>query len=268
MTESDRHHAIVDLLAERPFASVRDLQEAFGVSAATIRRDIDKLHERGQVRKVYGGIASASALAPGQRPALPYSENRDIAVDQKRAIAAKAASLVADGDTLIIHGGSTCYNLGVLLAPRSVRIYTNSMPLAAYLGEQGICQLTVAGGDVYREPRLIYGAGAEPTYYASKFFVGAQGIGADGILESHPLLVKSIRQLGECADEVILLADSRKFSIRARHAVLPLERIGRIITDSGLSDADAAILEAAGVAILIADAQGNAAPLALQGAAA
>lgn len=253
MVEIDRHRAIVDLLAERPFATVRDLQEEFGVSPATIRRDIDKLHRLGKVRKVFGGIASSADGIGGQRPARPFSENRDIAVAQKRAIAEKALSLVADGDTLIVHGGSTCFNLGVLLAQRSVRILTNSMPLAAYLGEHGVCQLTVAGGDVYREPRLIYDAASPPVFFASKFFVGAQGLGPEGILESHPLSVKSIRELGECADEIIVLADSRKFSIRARHTALPLSRISRLITDDGLSDGDAAMLEDAGVEVMIAD---------------
>jgi DeoR family transcriptional regulator, ulaG and ulaABCDEF operon transcriptional repressor len=257
MVEIDRHRAIVDLLVERPFATVRDLQEAFGVSPATIRRDIDKLHRLGKVRKVFGGIASPPSGSDGPRIARPYSENRDIAVAQKRAIAEKALSRVCDGDSLIIHGGSTCYNLGVLLANRSVRIFTNSMPLAAYLGENGVCQLVVAGGDVYREPRLIYDTRSRPVFYASKLFVGAQGLSADGILESHPLTVRTIRDLVECADEVILLADSRKFSIRPRHVALPLSRVSRIITDDGLTGEDAAMLREAGVDVEIAEAAGG-----------
>ncbi|MFO1146830.1 MAG: DeoR/GlpR family DNA-binding transcription regulator [Alsobacter sp.] len=257
MVEIDRHRGIVDLLAERPFATVRDLQEAFGVSPATIRRDIDKLHRLGKVRKVFGGIASTPSGAAGPRTARPYSENRDMAVAQKRAIAAAALGLVCDGDSLIIHGGSTCYNLGVLLAQRSVRVFTNSMPLAAYLGEHGVCQLTVAGGDVHREPRLIYDPRTRPVFYASKFFVGAQGLGSDGVLESHPLSVRSIRDLVECADEVIVLADSRKFAIRPRHVALPLSRVSRIITDDGLTAEDAAMLEEAGVELTIAQATGG-----------
>ena len=45
MNDTERHKAIIDLLRETPFASVRDLQEHLGVSPATIRRDIDKLHD-------------------------------------------------------------------------------------------------------------------------------------------------------------------------------------------------------------------------------
>jgi DeoR family ulaG and ulaABCDEF operon transcriptional repressor len=259
LNDTERHKAITDLLRETPFASVRDLQEQLGVSPATIRRDIDKLHELGRARKVYGGI---SAMEPGDSirlSARPYDENRDIAVEAKRAIAAMAADLVRDGDSIIVHAGSTCYQLGILLAQRNLRLWTNSMPLAAYLGEHGTCQLSLAGGDLYREPGIIHDpTAASPGFFASRFFVGTQGISGKGLLESHPLLVKVIGELAACADEIVLLADSRKFSIQPRNAVLPLSRIGTIITDDGLTDTASKMLEDAGVSIMIANVGGAA----------
>ncbi|MEZ2128744.1 MULTISPECIES: DeoR/GlpR family DNA-binding transcription regulator [unclassified Sinorhizobium] len=257
MSDSDRHRIITDLLRERPFASVRDLQERLGVSAATIRRDIDKLHEIGKARKVYGGISAADGAAANRLSARPYDENRDIAVEAKRAIAETAAGLVRDGDSIIVHAGSTCYQLGIQLARRNVRIYTNSMPLAAYLGEHGTCHLTLAGGELYREPKIIHDASAgPPNFFASRFFLGTQGISSEGLLESHPLLTKAIGELSACADEIVLLADSRKLSIQPRNVVLPLSRIGTIVIDDGLSDAGARMLEDAGVTIMIATVGG------------
>lgn len=259
LNDADRHTIIIDLLKERPFASVRDLQERLDVSAATIRRDIDKLHEIGKARKVYGGISANEGTSSSRVAARSYDENRDIAVEAKHAIAQKAASLVRDGDSIIVHAGSTCYQLGLLLAHRNIKIYTNSMPLAAYIGENGTCHLTIAGGDLHREPRIIHDpVGGPPSFFASRFFVGAQGIGSEGLLESHPLLTKAVTELAARADEIVVLADSRKFSIQPRNVVLPLSRISTIITDDGLSEADAKILEDAGVTILIADGGGGA----------
>ncbi|MEO9337668.1 DeoR/GlpR family DNA-binding transcription regulator [Mesorhizobium sp. SB112] len=253
MSDLDRQRIITDVLRERPFASVRDLQEHLGVSAATIRRDIDKLHNIGKARKVYGGISLAEGTIVDRLSARPYDENRDIAVEAKQAIAGKAEGLVHDGDSIIVHAGSTCYNLGVLLARRNVSIYTNSMPLAAYLGEHGTCHLKLAGGEFYREPRLIHDLSNEQIpFFASRFFLGTQGISQDGLLESHPLLLRAIDQLSQCADEIVVLADSRKFGIRPRNVVLPLTRVGTIVTDDGISDKDAKMLEDAGVNILIA----------------
>ncbi len=251
MNDTERHKAIIDLLRETPFVSVRDLQEHLDVSPATIRRDIDKLHELGRARKVYGGISANEAGA--RLSARPYDENRDIAVDAKRAIAAKAAELVRDGDSIIVHAGSTCYQLGILLARRNLRVWTNSMPLAAYLGEQGTCQLSIAGGDLHREPGIVYDAGGgAPQFFASRFFLGAQGISARGVLESHPLLVKVIGELAGRTDEIVVLADSRKFSIQPRNVALPLSRVGTVITDDGLTDAAAKFLEEMGVNIVVA----------------
>ncbi|MGX5722924.1 DeoR/GlpR family DNA-binding transcription regulator [Shinella zoogloeoides] len=258
MNDTERHKAIIDLLRETPFASVRDLQERLGASPATIRRDIDKLHELGRARKVYGGISAGEAGGSARLSARPYDENRDIAVEAKRAIAAKAAELVRDGDAIIVHAGSTCYQLGTLLARRNVRLWTNSMPLAAHLSEHGTCQLSLAGGELYREPGIIHDpAAGAPGFFASRFFLGTQGISSKGLLESHPLLVKVIGELAACADEIVLLADSRKFSIQPRNIALPLSRIGTIITDDGLTDAAAKMLEEAGVTITIATVGGE-----------
>lgn len=254
LSEVDRHMIIRDLLKERPFASVRDLQKVLGVSAATVRRDIDKLHGTGIARKVYGGISAKDGFgSAGRAWARPYDENRDLAVEAKQAIARTAETLVRDGDSVIVHAGSTCYYLGTRLARRNLKIYTNSMPLAAHLGEHGSGQLVVAGGELHREPGIIHAVGAPPpAFYASKFFLGAQGISEEGILESHPLLVQVIRGLSECADEIVILADSRKFALRPRNVVLPLSRISTLVTDDGLSDKSARMIEEAGITLLIA----------------
>lgn len=254
MSDLDRHRQIADILKDRPFVSVRDLQDELNVSAATIRRDIEKLHQLGHARKVYGGISAREGSATRTSSAKSYDENRDIAVAAKRSIAKVASGLVRDGDSIIVNAGSTCFHLGVMLAQRSLRIYTNSMPLAAHLGDHGACQLVLPGGELHREPGILVASNdnASP-FYASRLFVGAQGISGEGLLESHPLLVRVVSELSEWADEVVVLADSRKFAIRPRNLVLPLSRIGTVVTDENLADADAKMLEDSGVAVLIAE---------------
>lgn len=251
MTEAERHKLMLDLLRDRPFASVRDLQAVVDASPATIRRDIGKLHATGAVRKVFGGIAAAEA--PEGVTARPFTENQMLGVAAKKAIAREAAALVQDGDALIIHGGSTCYLFALLLANRNVRIYTNSMPLAATLWQNGTCHLTLAGGELYREPGIVFSPQAgPPEFYASKFFLGAQAITPAGIQESHPLVVRETALLLERADEVIVLADSRKFGVRARNPMLPLSRIGTLITDDAITEANHKMLMDAGIRVIIA----------------
>ncbi len=254
MTESERHKLMLDLLKDRPFASVRDLQGVLDASPATIRRDIAKLSAAGAVRKVFGGIATAEPSGPLDRVAArPFTENQMLGVAAKKAIAHEAAALVGEGDALIIHGGSTCYLFAMLLASRNVRIYTNSMPLAATLWQNGTCHLTLSGGDLYREPGIVFSPEAgPPEFYASKFFLGAQAITPTGMQESHPLVVRETELLLQRADEVVVLADSRKFGVRARYPIMPLSRVGTLITDDGLTDANHKMLIDAGIRVIIA----------------
>jgi DeoR family ulaG and ulaABCDEF operon transcriptional repressor len=253
MNEAARHRSILDFLKGRPFATVRELGEVVDASPATIRRDIGKLHGLGSVRKVFGGIASTKGPNVDRLSARPFLENQTLGVEAKLAIAAEAEKLVSDGDSLIINGGSTCYLFAERLANRNVRIYTHSLPIAAALGRHGTCHLTVAGGDLYREPGVFYSAcSAPPEFYASKFFVGAQAVGALGVMESNPLIAREVEKLLTRADEVVVLADSRKFGLRARYSVISLARIGALVTDDGLGLEYKQMLEEGGVKVIVA----------------
>lgn len=254
MAELQRHQQILALLEDRPFLSVSELTNATGVSAATIRRDIDKLEEAGFGQRVHGGFAAEKSHRIRRAVPLPFMENRDIAVDAKQAIAAVASSLARDGTSIIIHGGSTCFHFGMAIARRNLRVFTHSMPLAAYLYEYGECQLTIGGGDLHREPGIVYDRFSEErTFFATQFFVGALGISRQGLLETNPLLVKLTRDMVGFANEVIVLVDSRKFAERPTTLTLPFTQISLLVTDDGLSDADAAMLEEEGVEYKIAE---------------
>ena len=255
MSEIARHDRIESLLGDRPFISASELSRLLGVSPATVRRDIDKLNEAGKAQKVHGGIAAMVSAHQRRAVALPFSDNRDIAVEAKRAIARAAAELVRDGSMIIIHAGSTCFHFGVHVADRNVRILTHSLPLAGYLSEFGTCQLTVGGGDLHREPGILYDPHAmDRAVYASQFFVGALGVDARGILEAHPLLVHFVQDFADRVNEVVLLVDARKFEERPPVAVLPLSRVAHVVTDSGLQDVHAKMLEDQGVRYTVVDA--------------
>ncbi|WP_116134261.1 DeoR/GlpR family DNA-binding transcription regulator [Tropicimonas sp. IMCC34043] len=259
MRERDRQEVIVDLLEHRPFMTVRELQDEIGVSAATIRRNIDKMDAAGRVKKVHGGVASLG-YGDGMARSLaqPFVENRDIHVLEKQAIAEAAAALVRDGSIILVHGGSTCFHFGRHVANRNIRVITNSMPLAAYLSEHGTCQLTVGGGDLYREPGILFDPNVrQRNYFAAQFFVGALGVSDRGLLEANPLLVRHTREMGAIATETIVLVDSHKFDARPPTVALGFDKVDRLVTDAGLSDRHVRMLEDAGVEVIVADLKGR-----------
>src|SRR5512138_405625 len=109
MLERERHHLILKLVEERSIVGVAELLRLLGASEATIRRDINTLAERGEIKRIRGG---AEAVRPRHQPHLvgmPFAMSQNISVPQKRAIARAAASLIEPGESIIIHGGTTTF---------------------------------------------------------------------------------------------------------------------------------------------------------------
>lgn len=251
MTESERQRLITDALRHRPFATVRDILDVVDASPATIRRDISKLHKAGLIRKVFGGIA-----LPGDTDTShtrPFVENRVLNVQAKKAIALEAEKLCRDGDRIIVYGGTTCFLFAQRIARRNLKIFTHSMPVAAALWEHGTCHVTMGGGELHREPGVVYSPELpQPEFYASKLFVSAQAVEAEGARESHPLMARLVGALVDRADEIVLLADASKFDASARHLSLPFERVGTLITDDRIREDQLAAARAKGVKVIIA----------------
>src|SRR5690606_26557015 len=98
---------------------------------------------------------------------------------------------------------------------------------------------------------------SSPGFFATKFVLRTQGISNERILESHPLLAKVIQDLSDCADEIVVMADSRKLSLRPRHVVQRLQSISTLVTDEGISDKNAQMIECAGIRLMIARRAGD-----------
>lgn len=253
MNEAARHAAILSYLEEAQFASVNDLTGLLPASAATIRRDIAKLDQLGNVRKVHGGIATITNGSGGLFRGKPYRENEVINVEQKQAIAREAAELCSDGDTVFIHAGTTCSIFSASLQSKSLRIYTNSIAVAENVWRSGRSHLHLLGGDLHRESAILHSAHTwSEGFFVTRCFVGTLGLSGQGLTENDPLLAHVIDNMVGRSNEVVVLADSSKFSIRARILALAMERISILITDDRLSDKDAQMIESGGVQLIVA----------------
>ncbi len=258
MHEKERHRLILTAVQSRPVATVTELVELTDSSEATIRRDIAALHLQKALRRVRGG---AEALHPPQFVGLagrPFSVNETINVAQKRAIARVAAGLCEDGDSIIINGGTTTFQMVHFMAHKRCQVFTNSLPIANHLLSHSKNDVTLSGGTVYREQNIIlspFENDVTRNFYARIAFMGAQGIGPLGVMEADALLIQAEQKLIRQADTLIVLADSAKFAQRSSLILCGLERIGTVITDDGVSDAAAAMLEAAGVKLVVAKPQ-------------
>ncbi|MBL4812584.1 MAG: DeoR/GlpR transcriptional regulator [Rhodobacteraceae bacterium] len=257
MHETERHLVILSLLQERPLATVHELVELTQSSEATIRRDLSALDAQKKLRKRRGG---AESLATRRAPGLagrPFAFNKSVNAGKKRAIAKAAVDLCVDGEAIIVNGGTTTFQMVHYLTPRSMQVFTNSFPIAEHLLSQSNNTVTVPGGTIYREQNIILSPfvnDGSKHFQAQKMFMGAQGIGPIGIMEADTLVVQAEEKLVGQADELIILADSSKFERRSSLVFCPLSRATIIITDDGISAQSRAMVEDAGVRLIVVKA--------------
>ena len=142
------------------------------------------------------------------------------------------------------------------LAGLGLQVLTNSLHIVnALLGQTGT-QIFVPSGMVFREQNIILAPGGEacmPEFHASKLFIGAAAVGPRGILQADAVLVASQRRLLERADEVILLVDASKLAASSSGAIVcGLDEVDVLVTDAGVGEDTKAMLERAGVRVIVA----------------
>lgn len=261
MHERERHRVILSAVQSRPVATVQELVELTDTSEATIRRDIAALHVQGRLRRVRGGAEAITPPTQGGLVGRPFSVNETINVGLKRAIAKAAVNLCADGDAIIINGGTTTYQMVFPLTNRRCQVFTNSFPIASHLLAHSKNSVIVPGGTIYREQNIIlspFESDVTRHFHARRMFMGAQGIGPHGLTEADPLLIQAEQKLLNQAEELVVLADSSKFRQRSSLILCRLDRIHTLITDRGIRDEDREMLEDNGIALIIADTKEDA----------
>lgn len=261
MIEKQRQHALLRLLQQEGFASVPRLAARLSASEATIRRDICKLADEKQLKKIRGGAEALNlegvADTPKPLQASEFKTDLSLHKENKMAIAAKAVSLCRHGESIIINGGSSTFMMKDNLALRpDLKVLTNSFALAHELSQVSDIQVTLPGGELYREQSIILSSFDNDfiaNYHGTKMFMGTPGIGEFGVMEADPLLVRSEQKLKKQADSLIVLADSSKLGKPSNFILCSLDEVDVVITDSGITPFYIDLFQRHNIEIIIAD---------------
>lgn len=262
----DRWRLIVANLSPDQVTSVEQLCERLNVSSATIRRDLAELDKRGELKRIRGGAVPVksdatsarrndrSDAAPRLKGQIAFDATQIENLAEKKAIAAKAIQLCKANQSIIIDGGTTTFVMASSLPDLPFHVLTTSLPILNILMEKPNIQITLPGGQVFREQSIVlnpYNDDILENFSAAAIFIGAQAVSKRGLQQTDPLLVQTERRLLERADKVVVLADSSKFSADASLAVCPLSDIDVIITDSSVSQSHQDMVQNAGVELLV-----------------
>ena len=251
MRDSQRHARLVDVLRVDGRADVAGLATALGVTASTIRRDLDRLAREGRVVRTYGGAALADGL-PQRNAADPRSE-------AKRAIAHAAADLVEDGSTIVIGSGTTALAFAREVAGRRLTVITNALDVANALLDRVGIELIVLGGVVRPRMHSMLGHLAELATGELRADLLAMGIGAisveQGLMNDSVPEILTDRALRRMARSVVVLADAAKFEQVAPGYVFGLGEVDVLVTDDWTAPGVREAVRAAGVRVVVATAR-------------
>ncbi len=230
MLAEERQNQILSLVKSHRSISITEIQQRLNVSRETIRRDLLTLAEQRKMRKTHGGAISLDT----QEPEMAVRQTTNVA--GKRAIGRLAASMIPDGASVILAGGTT------VQAPpmnccrgRACTVFTNCIASCMKLSGRNNNRVHLLGGEIQPQNQACLGRDATQmlsNYFADFAVIGAGAISPSGMLmdfsreeaELHSLMLQS-------AQTVIVVADHQKFGRYAPVRVLSLDKASYLVTD-------------------------------------
>jgi DeoR/GlpR family transcriptional regulator of sugar metabolism len=239
VSASKRRQEIRDLLQVRPL-SVTELAERYGVSESTVRRDLTRLSESGEIVRTYGG-----ALSPGGPEEQTLQERETLARAEKAAIARAAEAHVAGCRLVLLDAGTTVGALASRLATHEgLTIATTGLTSVDILAGMPGIELIVLGGTVRPMSLGMVGPLAEAAVSrltADAVFLGADGVVAGrGLCEARPEQVALKQLMIERSRAVHVLVDAQKLGRAESHWWAEFTRPWTLITDAGATAAQLA----------------------------
>jgi DeoR family fructose operon transcriptional repressor len=225
-------------VAEAGQVTVSALAERFGVSIDTIRRDLDQLSAEGLLVRTYGGAVSPSTISRVDRA---VDVRLNLQEREKEKIAALAASLVEDGSTIMINGGTTTLALARNLRNhRDLTVATNNLLVPPALPPSAVREIYVFGGAVRSLTLATVGpvsfrvaGGSELDISCDLALIGVGAISTTaGYTTSNLAEAAMMQEMISRAARVAILADSSKFGRQLFAQVSPLGSADYLVTDS------------------------------------
>lgn len=253
LLSNKRQAEILKSLRLKGSCSIIDLAIELAVSDETIRRNVKILAAQGLVEKIRGGVMMPRNLSEAAFP-LRMNEGKEA----KQKIAAKIASKIQNGDSLILDNGSTtAYIAQALVNHKDLLVVTNSVVIASILAILPGNRVFMAGGELRNHDGGAFGP--EAFDLVKKFEVNCAIFSTSAIHPEKGFLVHYLcesefaRAIIKRSEKTIIAADSSKFGRKAPMLLCDADNIDELVTDMQPPDGISNLLNNNGIKLTITD---------------
>lgn len=233
-----RRERILQLLKSQGRTTIQEIIEKFDCSEATARRDLFELEKTRLVIRTIGGAQFEGFSGVRE---VPFQEKQKLLWIEKESIAAKAGSMIDEGDIIGLTGGTTTYLIAKeIKLRRNITVVTNAVNIAMELADSDGIQVVVAGGVLRKNSFELCGPMAEKT--VEDLHIGIMFLGADGFTLEQGLTTYSEQEaqiaklLMKRSLKTIAVFDHSKVGRVSLFNIAPLSQLHACITDEVLSD--------------------------------
>ena len=249
----ERRRRILELLDTQERVTVDELVGRFGVSAVTIRGDLDALDALGAVVRSHGGALKRTD-APED---VPITVKETLHHAEKVRIGHAAAQMIRDGETIMLDSGTTTAEVARqirFLRLRSLNVVTNALNIAMELANLPHVRLIMIGGVLRQMSYSLAGPPAEQTLrglHADRLFLGVDGLDPEiGLMTPDVVEAQLNTVMIQVSREVVVVADSSKFQRRSLSVIAKLDVVHKVITDTGVDPEVLAALHARSIEVI------------------
>ncbi len=242
MKKLQRHQIILNEVHIHNRVLLTDLAVILKVSTDTARRDITELDDLKKLRKVHGGAVSNGFNIYSDREREIYE------LGSKSIIAKKGATLIKQGDVILISGGSTNLELAkVLPQDMELTFFTPSLPMAIELLNNASenDEVILIGGTLARASQLATGGNAINFLSEIKADICFLGIGwldiNDGITAIDWEIAQLKKAMIKASRKTISLTISEKLNSHNKFKICDIDELDTLVTEL---DPDSEFLDA------------------------
>ncbi|HNP85276.1 MAG TPA: DeoR/GlpR family DNA-binding transcription regulator [Kouleothrix sp.] len=246
-----RQQQIAQIVRQQRSATVQELSAQFGVSEATIRRDLEKLDGQGVIQRAHGGAVALESALPEPPIVRRLRDNQD----EKRRIGLAAARLVHDGETIFLGSGTTTIEVARQLGEkRDLKVITNALNVANILANFEHITVIITGGLLRHSEMSMIGHLTEQAMRELRadkaiMSIRALSLGA-GLTNEYGMETTIDRAIIGFAPHVIVLADHSKWGKSATAFVAPVSAAHTIVTTDAAPSAMVKQLQTQGIQIV------------------